>query len=57
MTRSDDPMTATDASREPASDAPCDAGPDRFLSPEIEAMTALVAAGAVVDAAFAHIPN
>ncbi|KAF2417268.1 histidine ammonia-lyase [Microbacterium sp. B35-30] len=32
-------------------------GPDRYLSPEIEAMTALVAAGAVADAAFAHIPN
>ncbi|MHC3000462.1 histidine ammonia-lyase [Microbacterium sp. HJ5] len=32
-------------------------GPDRFLSPEMEAVTALVASGAVAAAAYSHTPE
>ena len=51
------PGRATGAVRDLVRTVAAGPGPDRFLSPEIEAVTALVAAGAVVDAAFAHIPN
>ena len=48
------PAAATGAVRDLVRTVAAGPGPDRFLSPEIEAVTALVAAGAVVDAAFAH---
>ena len=51
------PGPATGAVRDLVRTVVAGPGPDRFLSPEMEAVTELVAAGKVVDAAFAHSPN
>jgi histidine ammonia-lyase len=48
------PGAATGAVRDLVRTIAAGPGPDRFLSPEIEAVTELVASGAVVDAAFSH---